>query len=386
MAGIVKSVEYIELTFSNIGDSSLQTVQQDLSLGQAHANTVVWEARAYDNGTDGLDTFVNRLFDAWVDDNAGTARLNAERDTNSTSGAAILRCFIVEFDSTAVTVQKGTWTIGAATTATAAISAVTETASFIKFFCSAAGVGTDDYEDFTFHAVFSSTTEITFTKMSSNGGTISGHWQVIEADGGEFTVEHASATASSNAETFSTAITAVVLADTFIAYSYATNESADDSRDGVWSSQLSSTVGVTGQSANGVSANHGGTEQFRIAVVEAQNSEFSVQRLDVITQTTAGDESESITAVADVDFTTVHLNLAAVHSTGESSSTTPDSDNWTMQLAAKLASSSTIEVFSGVTTSKRYSVEIIEWVEVAVAAGFPDEFLVKLFDPTQLRM
>ena len=375
MAGIVVSTEYVELTFGT--SDTLQ--QTNLSKGQAHANTIVFEARAYDNGTDSSDVFDARMFDAWVDDNGGTARLNVERQT--ASGAAVVRCFVVEFDSSAVTVQKGTWTFGNSLTATASITAVTTTAAFIKAFGKCVAASTDDYEDHIFRYHFNSATEIGFQRTSTAGnGDPGGHWHVVEADGGEFTVEHVTHTAggSSGAETVS--ITAVsALADAFLDFSHDNNEAADDIRDAVWNAWLSSTTQVTAHRGNGGTIGFGQIDDLNIQVVEAQNSEFSVQRVSDTQQSTAGDESESITAVADTAFTTVHLNLARSHSPAEANSTN-GADGWTHMVAAELASSSTIEVFAGSSAAKRYSAEIIEWGEAAV--GHTGTSVVSVPSPT----
>lgn len=357
MAGIVVSTEYIELTFTNGVTSSASS---NLSKGQAHANTVVWSVHAYDNGTDGSDDFTHRAFDAHVDDNAGTARLNVDR--GGTSGDAIVRCFVVEFDSSAITVQKGTWSMAATNpTDTQSITAVSATtAAFMKFFWQTSGTG-DDYADSLVRGRFNTTSQVAFERALTTG-SISGHYQVIEADGGEFTVEHVTNAMGSTTEETTTTLTAVTaLADAFLVVSHDGGDSADDPQGGALNTWMNSTTQATHHRSDGAATNNI-TIDINLAVVEAQNSEFTVQRVSDTAQTTAGDESEAITTVADTAFTTVHLNLAPSHSVAERDTST-GTENWPTMVGVELATSSTIEVASGTTSTKRYSAEIIEWVE-----------------------
>jgi hypothetical protein len=154
------------------------------------------------------------VVDSWI--TTGPDTLHVSRDLAATSSAVTAEVYLVEFD--ACNVYTGTFG-GAAPppngmpgddtgpqSEVKAIGATVVLADSFVYFTYFENAGSRCFSSYAIRAEITSTTEITFDR-EYDGGTVDGHWWVVESTDGSFTVDKADViiadTSSSNTDTVS---------------------------------------------------------------------------------------------------------------------------------------------------------------------------------------
>jgi hypothetical protein len=294
MPALQKSIEHVTLTLS----AGTNPASVNLTKGQDPAACTpfysIREAGAAVAAVNG-----NILPEVWFDDNAGTARVNAQLLNGDDVQVEIA---VIEWDLTKVNVQQGTYTIGSgAVESTAAISAVDQSKAFIIHSERMATTSGFWFDRACHSARFTSDTEITFSRfLSSTIQTTTGRFYVVECIGTEFTVQSvglANDASTQGTTTFNLAISAVDMAKTFIVGGYAAGNNDDDPVDGAMWWALTSTTNVQYQRlGGGTPASH--FMNVRFFAVTCANDEWTVQRAQ---PTIGSGETADDTTISAID-------------------------------------------------------------------------------------
>lgn len=269
MANFVKSVEYLEITLTGSA-----AVSANLGKGQAIADCVPFYTVNCNAsvGNQIADRYVEVFFES------GPNRVTAQRD--GANGTVIVGVFVVEFDTSIVTVQQGTWTMSSTNNTTETITAVTQTKAFILI----AYRDTSTFGDWARAEIkvqFDSDTVLGFDKVTA-GGVVTGRYYVVSTAGTDFSVQHITISPASADETATASITSVTLAETFVINTYQTDHAGNDVLNGAWCVDLSAQTTVRARRAFD---SFGGSPGAAVdaAVIETQivsagGPEFSVER------------------------------------------------------------------------------------------------------------
>lgn len=318
MASVIKSVEKVTLTLS----SGTNPASANLTKGQDWQACVpffsIREAAAAVT-----DSFSNRLTEVWFDDNAGTARVNAQLNAGDDIQAEI---FVVEWDTSKVNVQQGTFTVATSSaTGTAAISDVDQAKAFIVFNLRGTSALGDAYQGNEFDAAFSSDTEITVTRHNGIASSFTGRYFVVECIGSEFSVQVANPTLGTSDTAGDDTISSVDTAKTFLVGGYRAFEGADDPRDGtVWHHLVdATTVRLARLGGGSISGLISGSTIFAITcaddewtVQRAQPTISAVETADDTTVTGIDQLRSIVNACTGMGHSMPHMNTTTGASTG----------------------------------------------------------------------
>lgn len=280
MPSLVKSVEYLEVDIT----AALEPVTTNLTKGQDEAQCSVFFSYANEGTiTDRVNERGGRLE---VIDNAGTAALKISQGLREDTEVSRFQVFVIEWEA-GITVQQVDVTGFTGTSVNVTIADVTDQDNaFLMYAYEMTQTSSEDDWDCSHVQVGyngASTTSVTLQRRHTDG-TANGTLYVVEADSGQFIVEHieidvtTGSTVSQNAT-----IAATVEADTFVIHSYEVNEPDDDMNEGAWVADLESNVlvrvtrGDASPTTKTVTSTHG------LQIVECQNSEWDVQRNDALT-------------------------------------------------------------------------------------------------------
>jgi len=164
----------------------------------------------------------------------------------------VVNASVVQFDTSAVKVQQGTFSMsGSATTTNIAITAVDTNKAAFAFSQMFGDAGSSDkWYAYSVRGYFSDASHLTFVR--STGGdsyTVDGHWYLFEAVSNLFSVQERDIVVN-GAKSATAAINAVTTNETFLISSHSTTESADDAQDGCVRVWLDSSTQVKAQRAN----------------------------------------------------------------------------------------------------------------------------------------
>ena len=293
MAQIYASVEHVTLTITDAGGSA----SANLTKGQDETKCVPFYSVRVVADVD--DQHNDRLPRVYFDDNAGTARVNAELPYGTDADDVVVEIFVVEFDSAYVKVQQVDYSAFTGASLTPTFTSVSaQSAAFIlnSYVWDPDGqTSLDDFNDVAVQCRFdgASTSQALLSRRAS-GGTINGTLYVVEALDGEFSVQHSEIDVTTATDYSGTAtVSSVTGSKTFLVHSYESSENADDMRDAAWIADLqdSTTVRVRRSTVLTPSA----TATHSVATVTCGASEWDVQRGEV--DVTATSTTESITAI-----------------------------------------------------------------------------------------
>jgi len=218
MAIFVKSVEYVEI---NVLSTEL-TVSSSLTKGQDYRNCVPFMTSHSSN-----DYMDSKLFDMFFSGTYLNGIINFSR-MNLRSTTATIKCYVVEFYSTEVRVQQGTFNNSTATTDTVTISTTVDSTKTGFTFGWKNSSTSLSWNSLVVRGTINDTSIIFYRNNTT--GNCSGHWFLFEDLNNNFNVTHISSS-------YTTASQSVTIDDgrcvdplrTFILSSYTTNNSNDDS-------------------------------------------------------------------------------------------------------------------------------------------------------------
>ena len=358
MPALHKSIEHVTLTLSagtNPASVNLTKGQDPAACTQFYS---IREAAAVaaDNG--------NILPEVWFDDNAGTARVNAQLLNGDDVQVEIA---VVEWDLTKVNVQQGTYTIASGQVlGTAAISAVDQGKAFIvhsERMATSSGLW---FDRACHRAKFTSDTEITFSRFTSSTlQTTTGRFTVVECIGTEFSVqflELSNDASSQGATSYNQAISAVDMAKTFIVGGYTAGNNDDDPVDGAMWWALTSTTNIQFQRlGGGTPAGH--FMNTSVFVVTCANDEWTVQRAQ---PTIASGETADDTTIGAIDQARSVINPGSNMSlTMGHANTTTGGDAPGLLLGFTFAADTTVRASRRITGSlaSAYAFETIQFAD-----------------------
>lgn len=347
MAG-VKSVERFSITLA----AGTASNSASLTKSQVTANCVPFITHRVTTIASPVDDFSETCVDAYFSGSTVVVETS-----EGTTRALVVEVTVVEFDSSRVTVQQGTYQMSASASATASITAVTLANTFLVHAWQLSG-NPATHQHAGVRGRFTSTTQLTFDR-SGTTGTVDGHWYVIESDSGDFTVEEFTITLT--AATSGTAtISAVTMAKTFLVGSHTITDTTDDNADGSIEAVLTNTTTVTIQRTTG-----GGNIVYTGYAVEfAAGGDETVQRGQIAAQgATASQNVSGLTAV-DLDVAMVHAAGSPMSWKNGSFPGSGSSDNCDAFCAWDFVNTTTIRVqhtTSGGEASNDLSWEVIEW-------------------------
>ena len=289
MTAFVKSVEYVEITLTDAGPTSV-----NLTKSQTIADCVPFFTNNLTN--DIRDPQFRRYIEVFFE--AGP-KVTAQRGNGT--GTVIVGVFVVEFDTSGdISVQQGTWdTVTGATTE--AISSVTTTKAFVVINYRS-DHNQDDFNDAQGRVVFNSGTELAFDRVAY-GGTHTGRYYVVSTTGSDFTVEHATIAVGATDETTETTISSTVTTKTFLIQSSTNDETSDDVIDGHVIVDLKDSTTIRARRAFDSFGGSPGAAtsgaDLAVQVIEAQGTEFSVERAEC----DWGDSLTKAVTVTEIDQT-----------------------------------------------------------------------------------
>lgn len=341
-AAIVTSVEYVEVSIN-----STSAVTVNLTKGQDETQMVpFWSVRHL--GVIG-DVHQDRLANIEFIDNAGTAAVRVTASGRTSTETTVFQIFAVEF-AAAINVQQV-----AVTTLTATVQDVTVTIADVgaqseafmiyapQFANPGASAGdNDDWNDAMAAVSFdgASTTSAAIARQGSASDLV-GTLYVVDCDAGEFTVEHVLLSTAAGGDTLLTAtIASTVLADTFLVTSWEGSEGQDDMRDMQWEVDLQDPTTVRARRAVAAAPTSSGFN-INLAVIEAQNSEWDVQRANALAVATAT-VTDTITAI-DQNRSIIKLSghHSGMNSSPRNDSTSGGGDNHLMPTGADFSADTT---------------------------------------------
>ena len=215
---LITSIEYVEIALG----ASDTTNSTNLTKSQTLANCVPFVTKdVEDTGNYYDELYLDVYFESGP-------KVTAVRQT-ATVGVITLGIFVVEFDPTETDVQTGTFTIADASgSGTAAVDAVTLAETAMVFNYKTNGCGNTVWGNSAIRGYFSSTTQLTFDRQTSQAGAISGHWFTFEDIGDNFHVATYDGGIAASQTVTDTEITEVVMNKTFTLSSFRTIGSNDD--------------------------------------------------------------------------------------------------------------------------------------------------------------
>ena len=365
MPALHKSIEHVTLTLS----AGTNPASVNLTKGQDPAAcTPVYSIREAGAAVAAVNG--NILPEVWFDDNAGTARVNAQLLNGDDVQVEIA---VVEWDLTKVNVQQGTYTIvSGQANGTAAISAVDQGKAFIVRSERMATTSGFWFDRACHSARFTSDTEITFSRfLSSTIQTTTGRFYVVECIGTEFTVQSVGLAGDASTQgttTFDLAISAVDMAKTFIVGGYTAGNNDDDPVDGAMWWALTSTTNVQYQRlGGGTPASH--FMNVRFFAVTCANDEWTVQRAQ---PTIGSGETADDTTITAIDQARSVINPGSNMSlTMGHANTTTGADAPGLLLGFTFAADTTVRASRRITGSlaSAYAFEVVQFADPNPAAS-----------------
>ena len=237
MANLVKSVEYIEVSFA--GTDLLKSI--NLTKNQDYRNCVPF-VTSHSTGT----YFDSKLIDTYFSGTYLAGIINFDRSTQRANTVTV-RCYVVEFDPTEVKVQQGTFNIDSPTT-THTVTLPTTLANIDRagmVFAWKANDTTLGYNTMVVRGRVVSTTSIDFYRATSTA-YCNGHWFLFEDLKTNFRVTHRNNFFSTISDTLTIDNGRCIdLLRSFVIGSYATNYTADQPASGIVNITLQSHGAVT---------------------------------------------------------------------------------------------------------------------------------------------
>jgi len=230
MAGIVVSVEYLEVTL----DATLDVVSTDLTKGQDDTKCVPMFVTHLNSAGQG-DNFVERTVEVTIGDNGGTAEITLDMHDNADADDKVYGVFVVEFSADINVNQYNVAALTDTSIAQTITSVGATTDAFMVYYGHCDTAVADDFNAAYIRLQFASTTSVTISR-DDNQGQVDGTLFVVDCDSGEFTVEHKDY--STSGASVDTTVTAVVLADTFTIHTYTIGHGTDDLLHGVEEANL----------------------------------------------------------------------------------------------------------------------------------------------------
>lgn len=181
MADIVKSVEFIDYYF----DTNFASV--DLTKGQNYENCVPFMTLY--GGTDNQNT---SCIDVYFSGTTTSGVVNFDRYTGegNADAWAQIKCYVVEFYPSEVTVQSGTFYNSGSGTATETTSeSFNKDNTFLVFNWKSQSSDQSWSSHLVRGRVLDNETQVDFYRYGSNG-VVEGHWFIVESINGAFSVEH----------------------------------------------------------------------------------------------------------------------------------------------------------------------------------------------------
>lgn len=197
-------------------------------------------------------------------------------DRTGTTGTMEVEIVIVEYDTAQITMQYVTFSMGtSATTQSVTINSVTDitNAYAVHTFRSNATGSEDDWASRITAVWLSSTTAVDIERGEPSNSTGIGDCWIVEADDGEFDVQHLNPTYSATSTPEDTTITAVVMALTQLIDSQFSSKSTDDTRGNSHTHELTSTTNVQQAWFTGTASG-----EARIQVVEYATDKAAIDR------------------------------------------------------------------------------------------------------------
>ncbi len=353
----VKSVERLTITLA----ADTASNNASMTKGQTAANCVPLMTHRVTTPAVQPDRWDQLSIDISISGSTVTAA------TNSGANRALqVEVTIIEFHSSAVTVQSGVFSMtGAEATDSVGITAV-DLAKSAAICYWETGTTTEVQDPAFVRCRFSDDSNLAFDRATANG-TIDGHWFVFEANGTEFAVDQKDITLDAVASN-TASITAVTTASTFLLTTFtADSNTTDDNSNG--------SIYVDLQDTTTIRVRRAGTTGIIVATVFA--IEFSgdegVQRGLI--------EGQGSVASENVDITAVNLTWASVMSpsgTSHKNASFPgvgSSDNSDSMIGLDFVDTDTIRVrhsTDGGEADNDISWEVVEWEEFSAAGTVSD--------------
>jgi Peptidase family C25 len=240
-SGFVRSVEYVEIT---LGSGQASGVA-NLTKGQTVANAVPFATSTADSAANG---FGNVFTDVFL--TAGSPpSVTVQRDL--TPGTVTVGVYVVEFDSSYVRVQTGTFAIAsgsaAPVTAPLAPSVDLTRAALVFYHRNDFPNGANGYNVVSVEGTFSAVNQLQFQRNTGGAATLDGHWYVFEAlnvaGSYVFDVQTKSFNFTAAGGTSTALGTGVLSVSSFVTGSYRTAESNDHANTGSLRLYLSGCAG-----------------------------------------------------------------------------------------------------------------------------------------------
>jgi len=202
--------------------------------------------------------------------------------------------FIVEFDSDAVTLQQGTFSLSG-TSATATPSSYTASATFVVFNYKNSATP-DNVDCMVVRLVLTDSTTLTFTRQASDG-QIDGFYYLVEAKSSEFTVQHFTQAFTGSTLTYDVAIpSAITVARSFVLGSQTCSEAESDSGSN-FNYKIIDTDSVLMSRGNDSTHNGSGDCEMQVIQLAVGQLATDVQHVDLDIADSGEDDTTAISAV-----------------------------------------------------------------------------------------
>ncbi|MEZ6256051.1 MAG: DUF2341 domain-containing protein [Patescibacteria group bacterium] len=239
--GYASKIEYVEIT---LGDG-VSTNSTSLSTITDITKSIPFPSASHTGSTGaGDDHWDDGLVDVYL--SAGPA-VTATRIGTGTEGPQVITVgvYVVQFISTDIKVQTGTFSIAAASTSNTATlsSAVAATANAATFFTYTSTATDDDHDDGMVAGYLSATNQMTFSRVNS-AGAIAGHYYIMEALNSEFSVQRGSFAISSGASNTQT-ISSVTTNKSFVIASHTSSDNSHNHNNGRITVELTNSTTLT---------------------------------------------------------------------------------------------------------------------------------------------
>lgn len=352
MAGAAISVEHVEITIT----STNTTGTADITLGQDSANCIL--IPSFKSAT-GASTINTRLPEVYFSD---SNTITAERATGTDIGTITIMVEVIEFDPAQCAVQQGTFSVGSGSTSNTATlgSAVSATTAAFAVINYRSSYSSTNYARNAFcGCTFTNTNTLTFTRDASSG-TIIGRYFVVEALGGEFSVQHGTIGLSNSAEENDDPLPSDVdLAKTALFVSMQNGHTADDWRTTGVRARLED---VAGASSVILSRANGGAASAQAVTCDFQAVTFAqdetVQRGTLTISGTS--DTDTLSTAVDMSISTVHSPMTYGLGEGDSTDGTLVG-GWFCRMELTDTTTVTGTVVDDITPDGLYSYEVINW-------------------------
>lgn len=366
MAGpLYESVEYLEVDT----DATTDNVLTDLTKGQDYTQCIpIYSNRALGALT---DQHQERCVRVTFEDNGGTPAVRVQKTAAADSDDTRAHIFVWELPS-AINVQQvdvSSFTGTSVSPTFTSVGAQNQAFMLYSYDYTSPPSSDDDFDDICVQVRFNSTdTDTALLTRRASGGTVNGTLYVVDCDSGEFTVDHREIDITTSSDTSGTdTISSTTTAATFLMHSYESSEAEDDMRDAGWYADLQDSTTVRVRRT--ISGTPSATSTHSIAVVEAQDSEFDVQRNAALT-ITGNSTTDSITAIDQARSIILH-NSGWDHHIGRNDAVLGANVDSAMG-GWDFSADDTVRVqFTNYLTNQIHTYEVVQFAETAGAATYP---------------